>query len=205
MGSSGRNHAVAIDLMSGTFGGVCQLLVGHPFDTTKVVLQNAKTPTTPLAAVRHIVTTQGVRGLYRGMGAPMVNVGAFNALLFGSTGFLNRWVRPDGGTLNPAEAAFTGALAGIPVGLLAAPTELLKCRLQAQGGARPAPGTVYTLADAQAGRVRYGGPLDAMRMIMKFEGGLRGMSRGMVATLAREIPGEAGSSEFSFCRFQWLI
>ncbi len=35
------NGAVAKDLTAGTFAGVAQLLVGHPFDTIKVLYVNA--------------------------------------------------------------------------------------------------------------------------------------------------------------------
>lgn len=37
-----------------------------------------------------------------------------------------------GGPLTTGQSIVAGAAAGVPVSLLAAPTELLKCRLQAQ-------------------------------------------------------------------------
>jgi len=187
--SSDRSSKVAVDLASGTAGGVAQILVGHPFDTVKVQLQRSSGHANPIDAVKQLVATQGVHGLYRGMGPPLCTVAVFNALLFGITGSLNRFVRPDGGRLTPTEAAFTGALAGIPVAVLATPTELLKCRHQAQGAAKPPPGIAYTLADARAGRVLYSGPLNALRLISKFEGGISGLFRGLIPTLAREVPG----------------
>ena len=183
------NDKVIVDLLSGTAGGVAQLCVGHPFDTTKVAMQRSQTPLTPSQAIKQIFTSQGPRGFYRGMGPPLVTVAAFNAVLFGSTGFLNRIIRPDGGILTPAEACLTGSLAGIPASVLATPTELLKCRLQAQGGARPPPGMVYTLADAQASKLLYAGPVDALRSIVKFEGGVQALFRGFLPTLLRETPG----------------
>lgn len=191
MKTDSNSKAVAVDLVSGTIGGMAQLLIGHPFDTVKVTIQGSTSNIGPLEASKRILANQGIRGLYKGLGPPMATVAAFNALLFSSTGVLNRLIRPDGGTLTPSEAAFTGALAGIPVSLLATPTELLKCRLQAQGGARPPPGVVYTLADAQAGSVLYSGPLNAMSLVLQFEGGLAGMFRGLCPTLVREIPGNA--------------
>jgi solute carrier family 25 carnitine/acylcarnitine transporter 20/29 len=121
----------------------------------------------------------------------MATVAAFNALLFGTTGYLNRLIRPDGGPPTPAEAALTGAASGVPVALLATPTELLKCRMQRQGGARPRPGAVYTAADAAAGRILYRGAMDAARQIVMFEGGVAALFRGLVPTLFREIPGNA--------------
>lgn len=83
-------------------------------------------------------------------------------------------------------------MAGVPVSLLAAPTELLKCRLQAQGGARPPPGAAYTAADVRAGRALFNGPLQVMRSVLAHEGGVLGLYRGLGATLLREAPGNAG-------------
>lgn len=85
-----------------------------------------------------------------------------------------------------------GAVAGVPVSLLACPTELLKCRLQAQGGMKPPAGAVYSLADVRAGRALFRGPVDVMRSVLRHEGGLLGMYRGLGATLLREVPGNAG-------------
>ena len=191
MKSDSGSRAIGIDLASGTIGGIAQLCVGHPFDTVKVTIQGSAQKISPFEASKRILAAQGVRGFYKGLGPPMATVAVFNALLFSTTGYLNRLIRPDGGTLTPSEAALTGGLAGIPVSILATPTELLKCRLQAQGGARPPPGVVYTLADAQAGSVLYSGPLNAMSLVLKFEGGVLGMFRGLAPTLLREIPGNA--------------
>lgn len=86
----------------------------------------------------------------QGMGAPLATVALFNAVLFGTWGALERVLgHPDGSPLTTGEQCLAGALAGIPVSLLATPTELLKCRLQAQAGRRPPPGKVYNLAEIQ--------------------------------------------------------
>ena len=195
--SNKSSKALAIDLASGTVGGVAQLIIGHPFDTVKVRLQQGSSSLSPVAVTRHILATQGPLGLYKGFGPPLVTIAAFNALLFSTTGYLNRLIwqykNPDNdGQLSPLQHAFTGALAGVPVSLLATPTELLKCRLQAQGGMRPPPGYRITLQEAQNGaRILYSGPLNALRLILKLEGGVHALFRGLAPTLAREIPGNA--------------
>lgn len=78
--------------------------MGHPFDVVKLNLQISNNFKGPLDAASTILTTQGLKGMYRGVSPPMATVAAFNALLFGVTGTLNRWVRPDGGLLTPLEA-----------------------------------------------------------------------------------------------------
>ena len=147
--------------------------------------------TSPIDAVRKIVTRQGPLALYRGMASPLAMVAAFNALLFSTTGALNRIVRPDGGQLTTSQAAFTGFLAGVPVSILASPTELLKCRLQYQGVVKIPAGYVPTVDDIKAGKVLFKGPIDVMKHILRHEGGVPGLFRGLVATLVRECPGNA--------------
>lgn len=180
-----------VDLASGTAAGIAQLLVGHPFDTVKVVMQTSATDTSALGAARAVVGSRGLLGFYRGMAAPLATVAAYNAIVFGTWGAVERVLSPSGTPLTSAQAVLAGSMAGVPVSLLAAPTELLKCRLQAQGGARPPPGAAYTAADVRAGRALFNGPLQVMRSVLAHEGGVLGLYRGLGATLLREVPGNA--------------
>lgn len=185
---------LAIDLLSGTAGGVSQICIGHPFDTLKVALQRTtKGDASTSLVFQNIIKKQGIAGLYAGIGPPLITVAIFNALLFTTTGYLNRVMRPEGGSheLTPLQQAMTGALAGIPVSLLATPTELLKCRLQAQGRVSVPKNAAYTLADAHAGKVLYKGTIDALKKIVQYEGGPQALFKGLIPTLVREIPGNA--------------
>lgn len=183
--------AITIDLLAGTSGGIAQILVGHPFDTLKVTMQNSSGQASPVATFQHIAQTAGLRGFYAGIGPPLYTVAAFNALLFSVTGSLHRFIRPNGGDPTPREAALVGAAAGPAVSVLATPTELLKCRLQAQGGARPPVNVTYTMADAKAGKILYKGPFDALVKVSQYEGGLPALFRGFMPTVAREVIGNA--------------
>ena len=78
--------------------------------------------------------------------------------------------------------------------------ELLKCRLQAQGGKKPAPGHVNSMADVRAGRALFNGPIDVMKHVLRHEGGALGLFRGLLPTLAREVPGNAAY----FGAYEWL-
>ena len=63
--------------LSGGFGGVCSVLVGHPFDLVKVRLQTAEKGvySGAMDVVRKTVAREGaVRGLYAGVSAPLVGV-----------------------------------------------------------------------------------------------------------------------------------
>lgn len=64
-------------LAAGGFGGVCAVIVGHPFDLVKVRLQTAEAGvySSAVDVVRKSVARDGLRrGLYAGVSAPLVGV-----------------------------------------------------------------------------------------------------------------------------------
>lgn len=64
-------------LAAGGFGGVCAVVVGHPFDLVKVRLQTAEQGVykSAIDVVRKSVAKDGLgRGLYAGVSAPLVGV-----------------------------------------------------------------------------------------------------------------------------------
>ncbi|CAA2964214.1 mitochondrial carnitine acylcarnitine carrier [Olea europaea subsp. europaea] len=182
---------VAKDLTAGTVGGAAQLIVGHPFDTIKVKLQSQTVPlpgqppkySGAIDAVKQTIAAEGPRGLYKGMGAPLATVAAFNAVLFTVRGQMETLLRSEpGAPLTVNQQVVCGAGAGVAVSFLACPTELLKCRLQAQ--------SALASADSAAVAVKYGGPMDVARHVLQ-TAGARGLFKGLVPTLAREVPGNA--------------
>ncbi|KAA0198214.1 hypothetical protein HAZT_HAZT002905, partial [Hyalella azteca] len=117
-----------------------------------------------------------VRGLYRGMASPMAGVGAVNAVIFGVHGSVSkRFEDPDA-----LKSHFTaGVCAGFVQAFIASPVELTKTRLQIQAdiitpGSNVAP--------------KYTGPLQCAKHILRTEG-FRGLFRGQLITIMREIPG----------------
>ncbi|XP_076901866.1 mitochondrial carnitine/acylcarnitine carrier-like protein [Bidens hawaiensis] len=195
---------VAKDLAAGTVGGVAQLVVGHPFDTIKVKLQSQPTPlpgeipkySGAIDAVKKTVSAEGAGGLFKGMGAPLATVAAFNAALFTVRGQMETLLRSHpGAPLTVNQQCIAGAGAGFAVSFLATPTELIKCRLQAQGtgGATGATSAAVTEAAAAtaASAGKYGGPMDVAKQVLRSEGGVRGLYKGLLPTFAREVPGNA--------------
>ncbi|MED6121696.1 hypothetical protein PIB30_032574 [Stylosanthes scabra] len=183
---------VAKDLTAGTIGGAAQLICGHPFDTIKVKLQSQPTPLPgqvpkyagAIDAVKQTIAAEGPRGLYKGMGAPLATVAAFNAVLFSVRGQLEALLRSEPGVpLTVNQQIVCGAGAGVAVSVLACPTELIKCRLQAQ--------SALAGSGAATVAVKYGGPMDVARQVLRSEGGVKGLFKGLVPTMAREIPGNA--------------
>ncbi|KAF3789306.1 Mitochondrial carnitine/acylcarnitine carrier-like protein [Nymphaea thermarum] len=181
---------VAKDLTAGTVGGAAQLIVGHPFDTIKVKLQSQPTPlpgqppkySGAMDAVKQTVAAEGPRGLYKGMGAPLATVAAFNAVLFTARGQMEALLRSAPGVpLSVEQQMVCGAGAGVAVAFLACPTELIK--LQAQSALGSTGGSTAA--------IKYNGPMDVAKHVLKSEGGTLGLFKGLVPTFAREVPGNA--------------
>ncbi|CAD6564385.1 MAG: carnitine transporter [Tremellales sp. Tagirdzhanova-0007] len=168
--------------LSGGFGGISCVLVGHPFDLIKTRLQTAApgTYTGAVDVVRKTVAADGIRGLYRGITPPLIGVTPIFAISFWGYDMGKRIVyavTPDrtNQALSISELAFAGAFSAIPATFVAAPAERVKVLLQVQG---------------QGGRAAYSGPVDVVRKLYA-EGGIRSIFRGSVATLARDGPGSA--------------
>ncbi|KAG0564774.1 hypothetical protein KC19_8G139000 [Ceratodon purpureus] len=200
------SDAVAKDLTAGTFAGVAQLLVGHPFDTIKVKLQSQPVPLPgqppkyagAMDAVKQTLAGEGTKGLYKGMGAPLATVAVFNAVLFTARGQMEALLRDaPGAHLTVGQQMIAGGGAGVACSMVACPTELVKCRLQAQSAlataVEPALAGVGAAGGTAAvkGAVQYSGPLDVARHVLRSEGGMLGLYKGLTPTLMREVPGNA--------------
>lgn len=123
--------------------------------------------------VRKVISREGVRGLYAGIQAPLPFVAVFNATLFAANGTMRRVIgkgRPDDQLTIP-EIGLAGVGAGIAVSAVACPTELVKCRLQAQPG-------------------MFAGAIDCTRQVVANRG-MSGLFTGLEATMMREMPGNA--------------
>ncbi|KAJ0299073.1 hypothetical protein COL5a_007569 [Colletotrichum fioriniae] len=173
-------------LAAGGFGGVCAVVVGHPFDLVKVRLQTADKGvySSAIDVVRKSVARDGLRrGLYAGVSAPLVGVTPMFAVSFwaydlGKTLVRSTSTTPDA-PLSIAQVSAAGFFSAIPMTAITAPFERVKVILQVQSQ-RLKPGE----------SPKYKGGTDVVRQLYA-EGGLRSVFRGSVATLARDGPGSA--------------
>jgi hypothetical protein len=74
------------------------------------------------------------------------------------------------------QLSFAGAGAGFGAAFVLTPFELVKCRLQVQNS-------------LSSGFRAYSGPIDVIVQTVKTEGIIKGLYRGHLSTLLREIPG----------------
>ncbi|KAK9325570.1 mitochondrial carrier domain-containing protein [Lipomyces orientalis] len=166
------------DVMAGTCGGIAQVLVGQPFDTTKVRLQSAPsgTYTGGLDVVQKLIKTEGPLAFYKGTLTPLVGVGACVSVQFGVFEGMKRFFskqnlsngRSEGLTYTQYYAA--GSLSGLANSILACPIEHIRIRLQTQTGSAPK---------------QFSGPMDVIKKV-KQSSGIAGIFRGLTPTLLRE-------------------
>nr|CAI5857361.1 unnamed protein product [Callosobruchus analis] len=160
---------MSLDFIAGWFGGMAGVVVGHPLDSVKVLLQSqdCRNPkyTGSIHCFRSILKKDGVRGLYRGVYSPLMGVAGVNAIVFGVYGTcLRNMSDPD----SLKSHALAGAAAGLLQSFVCGPVELVKSRMQVA---------------ADACQSTY---LCFKNIYMKE--GIKGLNRGITLTILREVP-----------------
>jgi solute carrier family 25 carnitine/acylcarnitine transporter 20/29 len=177
--------------VAGGVGGICAVVIGHPFDLVKVRMQTAEKGvyTGAIDVVKKTIAREGLaRGLYAGVSAPLVGVTPMFAVSFWGydlgkslvSSLSTVPVHNNTPQYSIAQISAAGAFSALPMTLITAPFERVKVLLQIQGQNPPPPGQ----------KPKYSGGVDVVRQLYK-EGGLRSVFRGSAMTLARDAPGSA--------------
>ncbi|CAK4084087.1 unnamed protein product [Aphanomyces euteiches] len=179
--------------LSGGFGGMCLVAAGHPLDLIKVNMQTMPTPKAGEAPLyssatdcaRKIIAKDGIKGLYRGMSAPLVGVTPIFAICFwgydmGALIARKAAGMKDGDKLSTNQILFAGGFSAIPTTIVMAPGERIKCLLQIQ-----------SQAVARGEKPQFTGMADCAKHLYT-TGGLRSVYTGWEATLLRDVPGSIG-------------
>lgn len=173
----------AKDVFAGTCGGITVTLLGHPFDTVKVLLQtqSSKNPVYSGAvdAASKVIKAEGVKGLYRGVTSPLAGQMFFRATLFFSYARAKEFVgvSPD----DPLSYAKAGALAWFAGTFFESPIDLYKSQWQCQ--------LIKAKADP-----KYVSPYKSVVDVVKESwrcSGIRGPYQAFHATMARNLPAGA--------------
>ncbi|KAI5369528.1 Putative mitochondrial carrier domain superfamily [Septoria linicola] len=179
------------DIVYGSVAGIVGKVVEYPFDTVKVRLQSQPDHLPlryagPLDCFKQSLAEGGVRGLYRGVSAPLVGAAAENASLFWAyrlaQDVLKVTVLPgtlEGEKLPLGALVAAGAMSGCVTSLVLTPIELVKCRMQVPSQSPQDPSLRVSR-----------GPLAIISDVWKREG-LAGFWRGQLGTLLRETGGGA--------------
>jgi solute carrier family 25 citrate transporter 1 len=160
-----------------TAGAIESLLVVTPVETVKTKLIDLKMGT--VAGTRHILATEGFRGVYRGALATTLKQGSNQGLRFMAFEWYKKRIiayrggnSSSTGSLDPGTAMVGGMFAGMFSTLLNNPFDFLKTRLQ---------GTEATKL--------YTSSFDCLKKTIQQEGVLQLWS-GVVPRLARVVPGQ---------------
>ncbi|ELU10091.1 hypothetical protein CAPTEDRAFT_167531 [Capitella teleta] len=171
------------NIASGTIGGIVNCLVGHPFDTLKVRLQTQPVHNPVYNGLvdcfMKTMKWEGIGGLYKGVGSPLVGQMVFRATLFSSFYQVCSWLgqadRP-GHRLTTPEYFLGGFYTGLCASFVETPIDLFKTKLQIQ------------IIRAQSGHPQqYKNVFQAGYQISKTYG-VKGAYQGLGATLLRNGP-----------------
>jgi len=170
-----------LDIACGSVAGITSKFIEHPFDTIKVRLQS-QSITAPIynGTLDCIKKSCNAATLYQGICSPLIGAVGENAILFLSYSFALSFIAPEKPTLGAQ--ALAGAFSGGCVSFLLTPVELLKCRVQVNGGS-----SAFMLKSILA------------------SDGILGLYRGYSGTFLRESVGGAawfGTYEYTNARLQ---
>jgi len=182
--------------LSGGIGGVFLVLVGHPLDLVKVRMQTSTGDSGVVRMLQSTLAREGVRGLYRGVQAPIIAIAPVFAICFWGYDMGKRIVKgidksvPEGHeyVFSVTQLSVAGALSAFPTTALMAPSERIKCLLQIQAN-----------AVAAGEKAKYTSMRDCAVQVYR-EGGIRSLYRGTFATLLRDVPG----SMAYFGVYEWM-
>ncbi|OTF79738.1 Mitochondrial carrier protein-like protein [Euroglyphus maynei] len=167
--------ASPIDFVSGCVGGAAGVIIGHPFDTVKVIMQTSKQQISAMSVIRNC----SISSLYQGIKAPLTGLAAINAVVFGVYGSVMRLCPGQSRQQDLTWSGIAGLFAGMTQTFISAPMELVKTRAQ-----------LNSITE-----------WNCMKRILRYEGGLRGLYRGFGITIARDCPAFATY----FFTYEWMI
>jgi len=172
----------AKSFLSGGFGGMCLVAVGHPLDTIKVRLMTSNEYSGMMDCARKTIARDGWTGLYRGMSAPLIAITPIFATYFWGYDLgkqLAGWAEGvDKSKISLGGIIFAGGFSAIPGTMVMVPGDLIKVKLQVE----------TDLARKNNVEPRFKGPLGCARNILATEGPA-GFFKGTALTLFRDVPG----------------
>lgn len=178
---SATKDASRVFLAGSISGFLCKVLE-YPLDTVKVIQQTAKPGvySGPLDVAVRTIKEHGVLSLYKGLASPVLGSILENAFVFSA---YKKCQHVIGIEENAWSSRWKYGLCGMGGGLVSSlvltPAELIKCKLQIRNSVS---------AQALGSTAAADGPWKLTKEILRTEG-LRGMYRGHLACMSRELPG----------------
>merc|ERR1719273_1957117 len=152
--------------LAGSMSGTCSTLLFQPLDVVKTRLQSSATRSSMCGEATAVMTGEGLRGLWRGVLPSLYRTVPGVGLYFSSM----HWMRYSvfQGKPNAGQSLLIGAAARTFAGSVMIPFTVVKTRIE-------------------SGAFQYRSVFTALESILRSEG-LRGLTRGLGPTLARDVP-----------------
>ncbi|OAL34898.1 hypothetical protein AYO20_05859 [Fonsecaea nubica] len=131
-------------------------------------------------ALKKMYTDEGWRGFMRGNGTNCIRIIPYSAVQFGSYNIYKRFAEPTpGADLDPIRRLICGGLAGITSVTFTYPLDIVRTRLSIQSAS-------FAALGKHEGKLP--GMWQVMVMMYKTEGGILGLYRGIIPTVAGVAP-----------------
>lgn len=165
-------------LLAGGFGGACLTIVGAPFDYVKV-RQQFSLGQSAISVCQSVLRKEGLRGLFRGVGPPLlVSIPQFAVVFWAfdaSRRLVRSWTDSTADEEDSLQAvALAGAMVAVPTTFIYTPVDRIKCLYQ---------------VDGTHGQVSRYGSVGACLRAVAWHGGISSLFRGFRATLIRDVLG----------------
>lgn len=119
-----------VDYLCGVISGIGKVVVGYPFDTVKARVQTGRFPSS-WSALKGTLRHEGVLAFYQGVSMPAATVCFVGGIMFYVNAAIRRALQPDQSIpLTYSQMLAAGSGAGLAVGLVLTPMEVVKVRLQ---------------------------------------------------------------------------
>ncbi|KAK3093525.1 hypothetical protein FSP39_016754 [Pinctada imbricata] len=174
---------VAHDYIAGAIGGAAGLVVGHPFDTTKVQLQtqlHGNQYKGTWDAITNVHKYGWVKGFFRGLSWPLFSYGVVNSIYFGVYGNTLKMLEKDRSVRKSSYLSIymAGCVGGAAQLIVVSPVDYVKVVLQSQ--------ISHDVSGKGKGK-QFKGPTECARHIVR-SSGLRGLYKGGIAMAWRDVP-----------------
>ncbi|KAA0158735.1 hypothetical protein FNF27_04512 [Cafeteria roenbergensis] len=165
----------ARQFLAGSLAGVVASSVLTPLEVVKTRLQASGATRMRLDKILvNIMKTEGIRGLWRGVGINVLGVAPARAVHFSAYNYFKTQAGDNFGIHGTPQHLIAGAMASCTAATVTSPIWVIKTRVQLQRA--PIKGQAMTAAE-----MAYATPLSAIRAIAKTEG-FPGFFRGLTAS-----------------------
>jgi len=127
--------ALQHEILAGGSAGVCQVVATNPMEITKLRMQLQNLlPAAERKTTMQIVSEMGIKGLYTGTAATLARDVPFSILFFPGYANLKKMLADERGNNSMGSLLLAGGGAGAFAAGAVTPTDVVKTRLQKQGG-----------------------------------------------------------------------